>query len=60
MFTVCPRKIRDKSQSDKNEFLKCHLEKVSTSSVREVESTKYGTRLVVFGFGLTAEPLTGV
>ena len=26
----CPRKIRDKEQSDVNEFLECHIEKVSS------------------------------
>ena len=27
---TCPRKIRDKEQSDVNEFFECHIEKVSS------------------------------
>ena len=30
----CPRKIRDKEQSDVNEFLECHIEKVSSDGYK--------------------------
>ena len=43
-FKRCPRKIRDKKQSDVNEFLECHLEKVSSGGSK-VRGDNCDTRL---------------
>ena len=44
LLNRCPRKIRDKEQSDVNEFFEWRLEKVSNCWLRSVGSN-YDTRL---------------
>ena len=48
MYKKCPRKIRDKEQSDMNEFLECHIEKVSSDGSK-ARGSNCDTRLELSG-----------